>query len=116
MESIQKRLTRERPPRVKITYDVETLGSAVKTELPFVMGIIADLSGDRTRDRGKAFGAGSKIPEYEERDFVFISDGLTPHSLDFNYIRTPGGLFPSNHYPQRAVLSWNDGPDGRLLN
>ncbi len=50
------------------------------------------------------------------RDFVFISDGLTPHSLDFNYIRTPGGLFPSNHYPQRAVLSWNDGPDGRLLN
>lgn len=84
VESIQKRLTRERPPRVKITYDVETLGSAVKTELPFVMGIIADLSGDRTCDRVKAFGAGSKIPEYEERDFVFITrDSFTKVMASF---------------------------------
>lgn len=45
-ESIQHKLDRVRPPRVQITYDVETLGSIVKTELPFVVGIMADLSGN----------------------------------------------------------------------
>ncbi len=46
-ESIQKRLLRVRPPRVKITYDVETGGAIEKRELPFIVGILADLSGDR---------------------------------------------------------------------
>ena len=45
-ESIQKVLARRRPPRVKITYDVETGGAAEKKELPFIVGILADLSGD----------------------------------------------------------------------
>ena len=45
-ESIQHKLDRVRPPRVQITYDVETLGSIVKKELPFVVGIMADLSGN----------------------------------------------------------------------
>ncbi len=44
-ESLQHKLDRVRRPRVQITYDVETLGSIVKTELPFVVGIMADLSG-----------------------------------------------------------------------
>lgn len=46
-ESIQKKLMRVRPPRVKITYDVETGGAIEKRELPFIVGILADLSGDR---------------------------------------------------------------------
>ena len=45
-ESIQKVLARRRPPRVKITYDVETGGAMEKKELPFIVGILADLSGD----------------------------------------------------------------------
>src|SRR5215210_7507925 len=45
-ESTQHKLDRVRPPRVQITYDVETLGSIVKTELPFVVGIMADLKGN----------------------------------------------------------------------
>jgi type VI secretion system ImpC/EvpB family protein len=44
---MQKKLLRVRPPRVRITYDVETGGATEKTELPFVVGILADLSGDR---------------------------------------------------------------------
>ena len=44
-ESTQHKLDRIRPPRVQITYDVETRGSFVKKELPFVVGILADLSG-----------------------------------------------------------------------
>jgi type VI secretion system protein ImpB len=43
-ESTQHKLDRVRPPRVQITYDVETRGSFVKKELPFVVGIMADLS------------------------------------------------------------------------
>ncbi|WP_255990979.1 type VI secretion system contractile sheath large subunit [Chitinolyticbacter albus] len=46
-ESIQKRLLRVRPPRVRITYDVETGGAIEKRELPFIVGIFADLSADR---------------------------------------------------------------------
>ena len=44
--SIQDTLKRVRPPRVKITYDVETGGAIEKKELPFIVGIFADLSND----------------------------------------------------------------------
>lgn len=44
-ESIQHKLSRIRPPRVHITYDVETGGAIVKKELAFLVGVISDLSG-----------------------------------------------------------------------
>jgi type VI secretion system protein ImpB len=44
-ESVQKKLGRVRPPRVQITYDVETGGAIEKKELPLVVGIMADLAG-----------------------------------------------------------------------
>src|SRR5260370_967141 len=44
-ESLQHKLDRVRRPRVQITYDVETNGALQKTELPFVVGVLADLSG-----------------------------------------------------------------------
>jgi type VI secretion system protein ImpB len=44
-ESLQHKLDRVRRPRVQITYDVETNGAMAKTELPFVVGVMADLSG-----------------------------------------------------------------------
>src|SRR5262245_27913130 len=44
-ESLQHKLDRVRRPRVQITYDVETNGALRKTELPFVVGVLADLSG-----------------------------------------------------------------------
>ncbi|SHH10174.1 type VI secretion system contractile sheath small subunit [Massilia sp. CF038] len=43
--SKQKWLERNRPPRVQISYDVETAGAIEKKELPLVVGIFADLSG-----------------------------------------------------------------------
>jgi len=46
MGSIQEKLLRVRPPRVKITYDVETGGAIEKLELPFIVGIFADLAGE----------------------------------------------------------------------
>ena len=44
MSSIQHKLDRVRRPRVQITYDVETNGAMQKVELPFVVGVLADLS------------------------------------------------------------------------
>ena len=44
-ESLQHKLDRVRRPRVQITYDVETGGAMEKKELPFVVGVMADLSG-----------------------------------------------------------------------
>ena len=44
-ESLQHKLDRVRPPRVHITYDVEIGDAIVMKELPFVVGVLADLSG-----------------------------------------------------------------------
>lgn len=52
-ESQQHKLDRVRPPRVQITYDVETNGAMEKRELPFVVGIMAELSGHRDKELGK---------------------------------------------------------------
>ncbi|MGH7994766.1 MAG: type VI secretion system contractile sheath small subunit [Opitutaceae bacterium] len=45
MASSQKFIQRNRAPRVQIEYDVELYGAQKKVELPFVMGVMADLSG-----------------------------------------------------------------------
>ena len=61
-ESTQHKLDHVRPPRVQITYDVE-IGDAIEMkELPFVMGIMADLSGMPTE----------ALPKLKERKFVEI--------------------------------------------
>lgn len=46
MGSIHKKLERVRKPRVHLVYEVETGGAAVKRELPFVVGIMGDFSGN----------------------------------------------------------------------
>jgi type VI secretion system protein ImpB len=61
-ESLQHKLDRVRPPRVQITYDVELGGAIQKKELPFVMGVMADLSGKPTE----------APPPLKERKFVEI--------------------------------------------
>ncbi len=60
-ESIQHKLSRVRPPRVQITYDVEIGDAIVMKELPLVVGILADLAGD------------TKLPtKLKERKFIEI--------------------------------------------
>ena len=48
-ESYQEKLKRVRKPRVHITYDVETEGARVVKELPFIMGVVGDFSGQPTQ-------------------------------------------------------------------
>lgn len=60
--SSQKFIARNRAPRVQIEYDVEIYGSEKKIELPFVMGVLADLSGKPIEP----------LPEVTERKFLEI--------------------------------------------
>lgn len=48
MDSIHYKLKKVRKPRVHITYDVETEGAVEVKELPFVVGVMGDFSGDPT--------------------------------------------------------------------
>lgn len=48
-KSSQDKLKRVRKPRVHITYNVETEGAMEKKELPFVVGVLGDFSGDPTK-------------------------------------------------------------------
>ena len=50
-ESIHDKLKRVRKPRVHITYDVETNGLVSEKEIPFVMGVMGDYSGDNTESK-----------------------------------------------------------------
>ena len=61
-ESIQKKVGRVRPPRVHITYDVETGGAIEKREIPFVVGVLADLSGQPSKP----------LPRLKDRKFTEI--------------------------------------------
>ena len=63
-ESTQHKLDKIRPPRVQITYDVEIGDAIVKKELPFIVGILADLSGTPTDD--------PQTKTFKERRFVEI--------------------------------------------
>jgi type VI secretion system protein ImpB len=51
--SIHDKLTRVRRPRVHITYQVETEGARVQRELPFVMGVMGDFSGNQPTQKMK---------------------------------------------------------------
>ena len=61
-ESTQHKLDRVRPPRVQITYDVEIGDAIVMKELPFIVGIMADLSGHPVE----------ALPPLKERKYVEI--------------------------------------------
>jgi type VI secretion system protein ImpB len=61
-ESLQKKIGRVRPPRVQITYDVQVGDAIEKRDLPFVVGVLADLSGMPNKP----------LPPIAKRKFVAI--------------------------------------------
>ncbi len=62
--SSQKFIARNRAPRVQIEYDVELYGAEKKVQLPFVMGVLADLSGKPAE--------GDELPPVAQRKFLDI--------------------------------------------
>lgn len=86
-ESVQYKLTRVRPPRVKITYDVETLGAIQQRELPFIVGVFAGLSGatdaGEVRDR--------KMVEIDRDNFDTVLGKIRP-SVKLSGVPVSDGL------------------------
>lgn len=80
-QSTQHKLDRVRPPRVHITYDVEVGDAIEMKELPFVMGVLGDFTGQptqplpRLRDR--------KFVEINPDNFDTVLEGMKPH-LNFS--------------------------------
>jgi type VI secretion system protein ImpB len=67
-ESVQKKLTRVRPPRVQISYDVQIGDAIERKELPFVLGVLGDFAGQPT----------GEVTRLKDRRFVDV----TPDNFD----------------------------------
>ena len=61
--STQKKLERVRPPRINISYEVETGGAIEMKELPFLMGVLGDFTGHATEP----------LPRLKDRQFVEVN-------------------------------------------
>jgi type VI secretion system protein ImpB len=76
-ESTQKKLERVRPPRVNISYDVETGGAIEMKQLPFVMGVLGDFSGQPTEPLAKL--KDRKFVEVTLDNFDDVLASMKPH-------------------------------------
>jgi type VI secretion system protein ImpB len=76
-DSMQHKLDRVRPPRVQITYDVE-VGDAIEIkELPFVMGVLGDFTGQPTEPLAKL--KERKFVEVNPDNFDSVLENMKPH-------------------------------------
>lgn len=76
-ESVHKKLERVRPPRVHVTYDVE-IGDAIEAkEIPFVMGVLADLSGQPVEPLAKL--KDRRFVEVSLDNFDSVIESMKPH-------------------------------------
>lgn len=75
-ESIHDKLKKVRKPRVHITYDVETNGTLVEKEIPFVMGVMGDYSGDNIE--GKKSLKDRKFSQIDRDNFNEIMSKINP--------------------------------------
>src|SRR6201996_6911457 len=76
-ESTQHKLDRVRSPRVHITYDVETGGAIELKELPFVMGVLGDFTGQPSEPLPKL--KDRKFVEVNPDNFDTVLEGMKPH-------------------------------------
>lgn len=92
-ESIQKKLQRIRPPRVQLTYDVEIGDAIEQKEIPFVVGVMGDFSGNpeiplpKLKDR--------KFINVDMDNFDDVMKGIEPRSVYrvSNTLSEAGGEF-----------------------
>lgn len=92
-DSVQKRLERVRPPRVQLTYDVEIGDAIEQKELPFVMGVMGDFTGQQDPDK--------PLPKLKDRKFVNVD-------LD-NFDEVLAGMAPRASYRVANKLSADGG-------
>jgi type VI secretion system protein ImpB len=95
-DSVQKRLQKVRPPRVQLTYDVEIGDAIEKKELPFVVGVLGDFSGQPDPDK--------PLPKLKDRKIVNVD-------LD-NIDEVMKGMAPKASYRVKNKLSPEGGEFG----
>jgi type VI secretion system protein ImpB len=75
-DSVQKRLTKVRPPRVQMTYDVEIGDAMENKELPFVVGVVGDFGGDSEVDKKRL--KDRKFVGIDSDNFDEVLSGVEP--------------------------------------
>ncbi|KAB7769637.1 type VI secretion system contractile sheath small subunit, partial [Xanthomonas maliensis] len=92
-DSIQKRLQKVRPPRVQLTYDVEKGDAIEQKELPFVVGVLGDFSGNPEEPLPKV--KDRKFVNVDMDNFDEVMEGVAPRAVYRvkNKISDAGGEF-----------------------
>lgn len=88
-DSVQKRLEKVRPPRVQLTYDVQVGDAIEQKELPFVVGVLGEFSGQPDPDK--------PLPKLRDRKFVNVD-------MD-NFDDVMAGMAPKASYRVQNKLS-----------
>jgi type VI secretion system protein ImpB len=109
-ESIQHVLSRVRPPRVQITYDVQVGDAFQKKELPFIVGVMADLSGKPEAPPPKL--KERKFVEIDRDNFDAVLGSIHPR-LAF---RVPDRLRPGSDQMLNVALTFNEMADFNPVN
>jgi len=104
-ESLQHKLDRVRAPRVQITYDVEIGGAIENKELPFVVGVLADLSGKPAEALPKLMNR--KFVEIDRDNFNQVLEGMKPR-LAFRVDNKLGGKEDSQIAVELKFKSMDD--------
>jgi type VI secretion system protein ImpB len=76
-DSTQKKLERVRPPRIQISYEVETGGAMEMKDLPFLMGVLGDFTGQPTEPLAKL--KDRKFVEVTPDNFDDVLASMKPH-------------------------------------
>ncbi len=96
-DSVQKRLSKVRPPRVQMTYDVEIGDALENKELPFVVGVVGDFGGNSVQEAKRM----------KDRQFVSIDSG--------NFDEVLGAIEPAANFQVPNLLAGDDSSFGVAL-
>ena len=97
-DSVQNRLGRVRPPRVQLTYDVENGDATEQKELPFVMGVMGDFTGQPDPEKPAARLKDRKFVNVDLDNFDEVIAGMAPRASYrvANKLSADGGEFAVN--------------------
>jgi type VI secretion system protein ImpB len=97
-DSVHKKLDKVRPPRVQLTYDVEVGDAIEQKEIPFVVGVLGDFTGQRDPDKPVARLKDRKFVGVDMDNFDDVMKGMAPQASFRvkNKLGAGGGEFAVN--------------------
>ena len=78
-ESVNKKLDKVRKPRVHISYDVQVGDAIENRQIPFVVGVMADLGGNSTEPLPALKGTSRTFVQIDKENFEDVLRGIKPH-------------------------------------